>query len=112
MLVDIAAWWISMLLLCWSMVARPMTAACGEGHDLRTGIRRSGVFQCWPHPVAPAGWNARRFGRIEDWDGTFGRPARSVQPAGVITGRIWCGTRSPIVVRAQRDRDARFVGCR
>lgn len=112
MLIDIACAWLSVALLCWSAVARPTRAECAPGWDLRTGIRRNGCFTCWQHPVAPRGWDAGRFGPIADWDGTFGRPERSVQPAGVLEGRIWCGTGAiPIVVLAWRDRDARRVGC-
>lgn len=90
--------WIVILLL-----AHPTAARCPPTYDLRTGIRRSGVYECWPHPVAPREW---RGSRIEDWDGTFGRPERSVQPAGILTGRIWCGKGVPVVL------DERRVGCR
>lgn len=90
-----------MLWLVAYLLAHPISARCAPGYDLRTGIRRSGSYECWPHPVAPPGF----IGRIEDWDGTFGRPERSVQPQGVRAGRIWCLTR-PVVV------DERTVACR
>ena len=95
-------WILSLLILALSALLRPTQARCPVGYDLRTGIRRSGRYQCWPHPVAPLGW---RGGPIEEWDGTNGRPERSVQPDGVIEGRIWCGTGVvPIVVDDRRVR--------
>jgi len=74
---------------------RPRTARCPVGFDLRTGVRSDGRFACWPHPVGDP-----------RYDGTWGRPERSVQPPWVIESQLYCtgGTR-PIVV------DARTVGC-
>lgn len=85
----------TLILLCCSMAVRPTKARCPATYDLRTGIRTSGHFECWPHPVGDP-----------EWDGTWQRPERSRQPAGVLGSRIFCtnGTR-PIVV------DERTVGC-
>lgn len=90
---------VGYLLTFWAImvgcVLRPRAARCPESFDLRTGVRADGRFECWPRPSGPL-----------DYDGTWGKPDRSVQPEGVIGGRIWCkgGTR-PVVV------DARAVGC-
>ena len=78
-----------MWLAIW-LALHPATAACPPGYDLRVGVRRSGAFECWPAPVAPRGWDWRRLGPVTDWDGTFGRPERSVQPSGVLKGRVYC----------------------
>lgn len=93
---------LSLLILAFGC---PTSARCPPTMDLRTGIRRSGVYACWPHPVAPRGWSVARLGPITDWDGTYRRPERSVQPDGVLTGRIWCVRGVPIVV------DDRTVSC-
>lgn len=93
-----------MLWLVAYLLSHPVRASCLPGYDLRTGIRRSGAYECWPAPVAPPGWSPR-LGPIQDWDGTWLRPERSVQPDGVLTGRIWC-LGVPVVV------DERTVGCR
>lgn len=93
-----------MLLVVAYLFSHPVHARCPPGHDLRTGIRRSGHYECWPAPREPRGWSVSRQGPIRDWDGTWQRPERSVQPAGVLTGRIWCA--EPVVV------DERTVGCR
>lgn len=86
---------LSLCALAAATVCRPQRARCPVGYDLRTGIRRSGSFQCWPQPVGP-----------RDWDGTWQRPERSVQPAGVVESRLYCtGGSRPIVV------DAATVGC-
>lgn len=86
---------VSLALLALAFAVRPQRAVCPAGHDLRTGIRRSGAFRCWPAVVGPM-----------DDDGTFGRPERGVQPDGVIESRVYCtGGSVPIVV------DARTVGC-
>lgn len=86
---------LTLLAMAGSALCRPSRATCPAGYDLRTGIRRSGDFQCWPHPVGDP-----------EWDGTWRRPDRSVQPDGVIRSRIYCtGGASPIVV------DYRTVGC-
>lgn len=85
---------------------RPHHARCPDTYDLRTGIQPSGRFDCWPHPSAPADWDPRN-GRIEDWDGTHGKPERSVQSEATLGGQIYCtGGSRPIVV------DYRTVGCR
>src|SRR3954466_3197534 len=85
------------LLVIAYLLLHPTAASCPPGYDLRTGIRRSGIHECWPAPVAPAGWSTSRLGPIKDWDGTWQRPERSVQPNGVLTGRIWCST-EPVVL--------------
>lgn len=86
---------LTLWLLALACLARPHRARCPIGYDLRTGIRPSGEFTCWPNPSGPL-----------EWDGTWGRPERSRQPDGVIESRIFCtgGTR-PVVVG---DRE---VGC-
>lgn len=79
----------------WVRAACADRAQCPTGHDLRMGIRSTGDFECWPTPVGNP-----------EWDGTFQRPDRSVQPRHVTAGRIYCtnGAR-PIVI------DYRTVGC-
>jgi hypothetical protein len=74
----------------------PLTESCPPGHDLRTGVRRDGRFECWPWPVGDP-----------EWDGTWGRsPDRSVQPPGIVDRKIHCtGGSRPIVV------DYKTVGC-
>lgn len=105
-LADLAAAIMTVLILLVSFITRPKRARCPDTYDLRTGIQASGRFNCWPHPVAPPGWNYRRDGRIEDWDGTFGKAERSLQSEAAIGGKLYCtnGTR-PIVI------DYRTVGC-
>lgn len=76
-------------LVCW-LLLHPTSASCPLGSDLRTGVRRDGRFECWPTPVAPRGWNAARLGPVTDWDGTYGRPERSVQPPWRGVGRVYC----------------------
>lgn len=88
-LADLAAAVLTVLLLCAGYVIRPHRARCPDTYDLRTGVRTSGSFECWPHPSAPVGWD-RRLGRIEDWDGTHGRPERSIQSEATIGSRIYC----------------------
>lgn len=86
---------VSLLFLVVSCLGHPTRARCPIGYDLRTGIRSDGRFECWPSPTGPS-----------EWDGTWARPERSVQPDGVIESRIYCtGGARPIVV------DARTVGC-
>jgi hypothetical protein len=83
-------------LLCLALAAwfRPTSARCPGDLDLRTGIRRDGRFACWPHPVGDP-----------EWDGTYLRPERSVQPAWVLEGRVYCtGTTRPTVVDWQTVR--------
>ena len=83
----------------------PKIGNCPPGYDLRTGIRRSGEYECWPHPMAPKNWDGR-LGPVEDWDGTYLRPERSLQSDRTVHGRIYCtnGTQ-PVVV------NERTVGC-
>lgn len=91
MLVVVLALAIAAIAMC----THPSRANCPDGHDLRMGIRRSGDFECWSRPVGDP-----------DYDGTFGKPERSVQPGPVYRGRIYCtGGAQPIVV------DYRTVGC-
>ena len=78
---------------------------CPEGSDLRTGIRRDGRFECWPRPVAPPGWRASD-GPIEEWDGTWERPERSLQPATIARFQLICRQGQPVVL------DWQSVGCR
>lgn len=85
----------SLAVLALSCATRATSAHCPPGYDLRTGIRRDGSFSCWPAPVGDP-----------EWDGTYMRPEHSVQPSGVVSGRLYCtGGAVPIVV------DWRTVGC-
>jgi hypothetical protein len=87
---------ISIIVLAAAAVCRPTHASCPIGYDLRTGIRRTGDFECWPVPVGDP-----------DWDGTWQRPERSVQPDGVLEGRLYCtGGMQPLA-----GDDGRTVGC-
>jgi hypothetical protein len=86
------------LLIAWAIglcspCVRPTSARCPPQHDLRTGIRADGRFECWPQLRADPEWDDTR-------DGT------GVQSSVTIPGRIYCtgGTR-PIVI------DYRTVGC-
>lgn len=86
---------VSLVLLAIAFVLRPERARCPDGRDLRTGIRRDGHFACWSRPIGDP-----------EWDGTFGRPDRSVQRDDAVEGRIWCGAGAvPVVV------DERTVAC-
>ena len=68
---------------------RPTRVQCPSGYDLRTGVRRTGDFVCWPSPMG----DPRYDGAVE------GYPERSVQSNAVIGGRIYCtGGAVPIVV--------------
>lgn len=81
----------------------PDVRQCPSGYDLRMGVRTDGRFQCWPHPSAPRGWDG---GPIEEWDGTWLRPEKSVQTGTIVDDRIHCSNGArPIVV------DHRTVGC-
>lgn len=86
----------SFAVLAFAAVLRPHAARCPGNMDLRTGVRADGSFQCWPHPVGDP-----------NWDGTYGRPDRSVQASWVLAGRVYCAsTERPSVV------DWNLVGCR
>ncbi len=86
---------LSLVLMAVCAIVKPTKARCPPGHDLRTGIRRSGHFECWPNPIGNA-----------EGDGIMGRPDRSVQPPWTINARIHCTSgQLPIVV------DYRTVGC-
>lgn len=68
---------------------------CPPGYDLRTGIRRDGRFECWPHPK----------GDLE-WDGTWRHPERGEQSMAILRSQIYCtGGAQPIIVTD------RVVGC-
>lgn len=100
MLVDAGCLWLSIALLCCSMVTRPRTARCGVGMYVN-GVRPSGLYECRRVP-----------GGNPLYDGAAGYPNRTVNRPGWCRGRIWCtGGTHPIVVLARRDRDARIVGC-
>ncbi len=97
-LLDLLCAIATVVVLCCAAVTRPTSARCPWDSDLRTGVRDDGRFICWPHPVGPPG--------VEDWDGTWQRPERSVQPTWRLGGRVYCtGGARPIVV------DYRTVGC-
>jgi len=94
---DCSNWYyviIGVLLAIAAQVLRPHHAAC-PGHWHNNGIRPSGEFLCTQNPVGDP-----------DYDGTYGRPDRSVVPSGCLYGRLHCtGGQHPIVV------DDRTVGC-
>lgn len=93
----------SFVLLALCAVLRPHAARCPAGMDLRTGIRADGSYQCWPHPAPRPGMS---YADYLDFDGTFGKPERSVQASWVLAGRIYCtGMGRPTVLDYQR------VGC-
>lgn len=86
---------VSLLITLSAPCTRPVRARCPDGHDLRTGIRRSGAFECWPVP-----------GGDPLYDGAGGFPERSTQSTAILRGQIYCtGGAHPIVV------DFRTVGC-
>jgi hypothetical protein len=87
---------VSALLLALACLVRPHHARCPASRDLRTGIRRDGRFACWSVPVGDP-----------DYDGTFGRPDRSVQRDDAIEGRIYCGRGEVPIVAL----DGRGAGC-
>lgn len=89
MLTEVACVVASIVVLCCSIAARPARARCPWDTDLRAGVRVDGRFECWRHPVAPARWSPAD-GAVEEWDGTFGRAERSLQPGGVLEGRVYC----------------------
>jgi len=94
MVIDVIGSLVSVLTLCIALVLHPVRASCPLGwhHD---GVRRTGNFACTRNPVGDP-----------EWDGTYGRPDRSVVPPGELRGRIYCtGGAVPIVV------DDRTVGC-
>lgn len=68
---------------------------CPPAYDLRTGIRRNGQFECWPHPQGDP-----------SADGTYGHPLHSTQSNAILRSQIYCtnGT-EPIIV------SDRVVGC-
>jgi len=68
---------------------------CPLGYDLRTGIRRNGSFECWPHPTGNP-----------EWDGTWRHPERGEQSLAIQRSWIYCtGGSQPIIVTD------RVVGC-
>jgi len=91
----VIVWLLSRFIIALAAVVHPTSARCPGDLDLRTGIRRDGRFECWPHPVGDP-----------EWDGTWQRPERSVQPAWHLDGRVYCGDTRPVVI------DWRTVGCR
>lgn len=94
--------WASLLVLVVGACARPHRAACPPGRDLRVGVRRTGVFECWS---APAG--------DPDWDGTFGRPERGVQAGDSILGKIYCGPGEvPVILFRRSGSELDSVECR
>lgn len=81
--------------LTYAWCVHPARARCPAGHDLRTGIRRDGHFECWPAVVGDP-----------LYDGAAGYPERGRQSDAILTGRIYCtGGTQPIIV------DYRTVGC-
>lgn len=94
LLVRVACLWLSVLILTVAAIYRPETAQCPpRWHN--DGVRRSGAFTCVRMPVGDL-----------DFDGTWGRPERSIVPPGLLHGAIYCtGGALPIVI------DDRTVGC-
>lgn len=93
-MIEVASAIANVVVLCIAMALHPAAGRCPRGwhHD---GVRRSGAFACTHDPVGDP-----------DWDGTHGRPDRSVVPPGELRGRVYCtGGAAPIVV------DDRAVGC-
>lgn len=86
---------VSLVLAMAGPCTRPTRARCPAMHDLRTGVRVSGRFECWPSPVGDP-----------LYDGAGGFPERSTQNGLILRGQIYCtGGAHPIVV------DSRTVGC-
>ena len=84
----------SLAMLFLAMATTPTRAVCPPGWYLN-GVRSSGAYCCVRTPVGDP-----------DWDGTWQRPERSVQPPGELCGRIYCtGGSRPIVV------NERVAGC-
>lgn len=82
------------LALC--AVLRPTLARCPFDMDLRTGVTPDGSFECWPHPSKRAGMSDSEY---REYDGTFGKPERSVQASWMLAGRVYCtGSTRPIVI--------------
>lgn len=99
-MIGLGCWWLSLAMLCCSAVTRPRAARCADGFYVN-GIRPSGVYECRRAP-----------GGNPLYDGAAGYPDRTVDRPGWYRSRIYCtGGSRPIVVLAQRDRDARVVGC-
>lgn len=88
----------SVLLLCIAMCKQPRAARCPSGWFVH-GIRPSGYFECLRVP-----------GGDPEYDGTWGRPDRSIDRLGFLRSRIYCtnGTHPVVVLE---DRQARTVGC-
>lgn len=85
---------LTLVLQVLAMLVTPARATCPSGHYVN-GIRPSGAFSCLPTPVGDP-----------EYDGTYGKPDRSVQPPGELESRIYCtGGTHPVV------RDHRTVGC-
>ena len=84
----------NVLLWFYLLVVRPSHFTCpADFHD--DGVFHTGHFTCTRKPVGSM-----------DYDGTFGKPERSIVPPGVIRGRIYCTSGSmPVVV------SDRAVGC-
>lgn len=84
----------TVLVLCLAMATQPRRASCPVGWYVN-GIRPTGSFECRPIPIGNP-----------DYDGTWGKPDRSIERPGAILGRLYCtGGTHPIV------RNERTVGC-
>jgi len=87
---------LSRILVALALVTTcPQRARCPEGYDLRAGVRRTGAASCWAHPVGDP-----------EWDGTWQRPERSIQPPGRVELQIFCFDSQPVVV------DDRTIACK
>lgn len=86
---DVLALALTVAITVLAFLHHPTRAACPTGW-IAQGVDPSGVFCCTPAPVGDP-----------NFDGTFGHPDRSVQPPGVVCGRIYCtGGARPIAIGA------------
>lgn len=98
MLIEYLCTMASLLVICAAMVCHPQRARCPVSWYVN-GIRPSGRFECLRVP-----------GGDPEYDGTWGRPNRSIDYPGSIEGQLHCTNgMHPIVVL--HDRTARAVAC-
>lgn len=84
----------SMAALSYGVMRRPARIVCPVGWH-NNGVRMAtGIVVCTRNPIGDP-----------DWDGTFGRPDRSVEPPGFWMTRIYCPRTLPLVI------DDRLVQC-
>ena len=100
-IIDLATALLSTFILLVGAVTRPASAQCPAGFvvaNVRTSshVEPIGTFTC-DRPALGG-----------DTDVKTGKNT-AVRQSGVLTGRIYCGVRTPILVLA--DREVRTVGC-